>query len=185
MIYSYICEISPPSRRGPLATGPQLLITFGLVIGFFTCYGTARIDSSLSWRLPFIILACFSGIFAISTLTWLVPSPRWLTLRGRGDEASAAWDVLGVGHAEREKAETQQIEELRGIELNSTNPNSGNIDDVSLRGTQTQAGFFDLFSKDVRTRTILAIFMMGMQQLSGIDGVLYVSSQVPRALITN
>lgn len=34
---------------------------------------------------------------------------------------------------------------------------------------------FDIFSKDVRTRTALAVFLMGMQQLSGIDGVLYVS----------
>ncbi|KAF5866135.1 hypothetical protein ETB97_000669 [Aspergillus alliaceus] len=32
---------------------------------------------------------------------------------------------------------------------------------------------FDIFSKDVRTRTALAAFLMGMQQLSGIDGVLY------------
>ena len=32
----------------------------------------------------------------------------------------------------------------------------------------------DIFSKDVRGRTALAVFLMGMQQMSGIDGVLYV-----------
>jgi hypothetical protein len=33
----------------------------------------------------------------------------------------------------------------------------------------------DIFSEDVRARTALAVFLMAMQQLSGIDGVLYVS----------
>lgn len=37
---------------------------------------------------------------------------------------------------------------------------------------------FDIFSKDVRSRTALVVFMMGMQQLSGIDGVLYVCSEL-------
>jgi hypothetical protein len=41
--------------------------------------------------------------------------------------------------------------------------------------TDVKANFWTLFSKDVRGRTALAVFMMGMQQLSGIDGVLYVS----------
>jgi hypothetical protein len=30
----------------------------------------------------------------------------------------------------------------------------------------------------VRARTFLAVFIMGMQQLSGIDGVLYVSELI-------
>lgn len=62
----YICEISPTSVRSALTTGPQLLITLGLVMGFFTCYGTSRIDSSFSWRTPFLILACFSAVFSVA-----------------------------------------------------------------------------------------------------------------------
>ncbi|KAL4999258.1 hypothetical protein BDV10DRAFT_165048 [Aspergillus recurvatus] len=60
----YICENSPPGLRGALTTGLQLLITLGLVVGFFTCYGTARIESSMSWRTPFLILACLSVLFS-------------------------------------------------------------------------------------------------------------------------
>ena len=167
MIYSYICVISPPKNRGPLTTGPQLSITLGLMVGYFTCYGTTSIDSSLSWRAPFIILACLSMAFSTSSLLWLVPSPRWLTLRGRHAEAAAAWEALGVGHAEREKAESQS-----GAEATASQ-------DYSIRASSdspaTKSGFLDIFSRDVRTRTGLAVFMMGMQQLSGIDGVLYVS----------
>ncbi|QKX54586.1 uncharacterized protein TRUGW13939_01673 [Talaromyces rugulosus] len=147
----YICEISPPSKRGPLTTGPQLLITLGLVVGFFTCYGTTGIDSSMSWRLPFILLASLSFVFSISCYLFLPHSPRWLKLSGRPAEAAETWDFLGVSRAEREKVEVEQDQ----------------------GETDTKTNFWALFSKDVRGRTALAVFMMGMQQLSGIDGVLY------------
>ena len=181
MADSYICEISPPSQRGPLATAPQLLNTLGLVAGFFTCYGTTNINSSLAWRVPFIILSSLAMLFSFASLFWLVPSPRWLTLSGRHSEAPAIWDILGVSHAEREKIENQQdngamILETRGqaeiiSQLDSNAP-------VQVEGGKKKQSFFDVFSADVRTRTGLAAFMMAMQQLSGIDGVLYVRRSV-------
>ena len=177
---SYICEISPPSRRGPLTAGPQLMCTLGLVIGFFICYGTAAMDSVLAWRTPFIILACLSMMFVVASILWLVPSPRWLTLRGRQAEASAAWDVLGVGHAEREKAEN--VLAATGVEAHNL------VDSIDATRRQSVAShmhtnpdftnkhsFMDVFARDVGSRTGLAVFLLGMQQLSGIDGVLYVS----------
>ncbi|MCJ1477007.1 hypothetical protein MMC13_005678 [Lambiella insularis] len=162
----YICEISPPSRRGPLTTAPQLLITLGLVSGFFTCYGTANIESSLAWRAPFIILACLSVMFSIAAAFWLVPSPRWLSFRGRQAEASAVWDVLGVDNTEREKVDGQQSRDA-ALEPRSLAPAA------RIQTPLPKLSFFDVFSQEVRTRTILAMFLMGMQQLSGIDGVLY------------
>ncbi|MCJ1392593.1 hypothetical protein MMC18_005463 [Xylographa bjoerkii] len=174
----YICEISPPSQRGPLTTGPQLLITLGLVAGFFTCYGTAQIGSSLAWRLPFVILACLSIMFSIASTLFLVPSPRWLTLRGRQSEAASAWDVLGVGMAEREKAENQlgteaAATELVGLTDTAATPNQQELASPAPAQATKKFSFLDVFSKDVRKQTALAAFMMGMQQLSGIDGVLY------------
>ena len=138
------------------------MTTLGLMIGFFICYGTANMDSSFAWRLPFTILACLSIIYAVGSILWLVPSPRWLTLRGRQSEASAAWDVLGVGHAEREKAE--EIEQAATV-AEARNPSP-----------TEKHSFLDVFARDVLSRTSMAIFLLGMQQLSGIDGVLYVSS---------
>ncbi|KAL3428686.1 general substrate transporter [Aspergillus tetrazonus] len=176
----YICEISPPGVRGALTTGPQLLITLGLVVGFFTCYGTARIQSSMSWRTPFLILACLSLLFSAAAFVWLVPSPRWLTIHGRREEANVVWDLLGVSHAEREKSEIEQdrgsvIQGPVSQEVAVTNASS-----MDLTMATPQVGdkpikhkLFDIFSKDVRSRTALAVFLMAMQQLSGIDGVLY------------
>ena len=131
--------------------------------------------TSLSWRLPFTLLACLSLIFSVSSFFWLIPSPRWLTIRGRRTEASAAWDKLGVGHAEREKAEIEQSTELRASSEPTKVINQQDVTAApSTEGRPVEDSFLDVFKKDVRTRTGLAIFLMGMQQLSGIDGVLYV-----------
>ena len=173
----YICEISPPGRRGPLTAGPQLLCTFGLMIGFFTCYGTANIDSSLAWRIPFIFLTGFSTVFVITSTLWLVPSPRWLVLRGRHDEVSAAWDVLEVDRKDREKVETEIQITVAGVQSSvDAADSSWQQDAISTHITDptTKRGFFDVFARDVRVRTGLAVFLLAMQQLSGIDGVLYV-----------
>ena len=124
-------------------------------------------ESSLAWRTPFIALTRFSIVFVMNSTLWLVPSRRWLILRGRQSEVSAAWDVLSVEHTEREKAEVE-------LQVNATRQQ----DASSMRApdSKTKHRFFDVFAQDVRSRTILAVFLLDMQQLSGIDGVLYVSS---------
>jgi MFS family permease len=158
-----ICEISPTSTRGALTTGPQLATTLGLVMGYFISYGTSGLQSSLSWRMPFILLSAFSMIICGLSLLFLPESPQWLGLHGRYAMAEQAWDKLGVNRAEREKVALQ----VRAQEIGP--------------GTQqakekTIDKLLAIFSKDVLGRTILAVFLMGMQQMSGIDGVLYVSA---------
>lgn len=52
---------------------------------------------------------------------------------------------------------------------------SGGLD-VPIQGDTRAAkvvSFFRVFRSDMRARTSLGAFLMGMQQLSGIDGVLY------------
>ncbi|RAO71863.1 uncharacterized protein BHQ10_007875 [Talaromyces amestolkiae] len=168
----YICEISPPSKRGPLTSAPQLLITMGLCVGFFICYGSSNIGSSLSWRLPFAISPVLAFSFSLASL-WLTPSPRWLTLHGRTAEAAATWDGLGFSHAEREKIEiVEQIREItESDEINASRPVTPH--DTHQGEKKRKSSLWELFAHDVRDRTFLAVFMMGMQQPSGIDGVLY------------
>ncbi|KAK8017830.1 hypothetical protein PG993_014156 [Apiospora rasikravindrae] len=174
----YICEVSPPRHRGALTTAPQLLTTLGLVTGFFTCYGSADIPSSFSWRLPFLLLAAYSLVFSVAALFWLPASPRWLTLRGREDEAAAAWEKLGVDAADREKI----LEQLPASVVDSNAAAvdaSGSIAMTDVNGAARPANpaspkkksqMLDVFASDARPRLLLAVFLMGMQQLSGIDG---------------
>ncbi|KAH6643363.1 general substrate transporter [Truncatella angustata] len=171
----YICEISPPRHRGALTSGPQLLITLGLMLGYFTCYGTATIASSMSWRLPFILLAAVSFVFASVSLVWLPASPRWLVLRGRNDEATKAWEHLDVLAADREKI----LDQLDTPMVEGTYANIGNESSsqqgtgVAIHSRSKKSTMPEVFSAESRPRLFLAVFLMGMQQLSGIDGVLY------------
>lgn len=171
---SYICEIAPPSKRGPLASIAQLFTTFGICAGYFICYGTSRISSSLSWRLP---LALHSGIalfLAVSALMILPQSPRWLAYKGRREEASTLWDKLGVSDAEREKDLLQNSEApvlqplavTKAAQVRFLERIRGNIHSSTI-----------VFKKGNRRQMLLGVFVMSMQQLVGIDGVLYVCFQ--------
>jgi hypothetical protein len=183
----YICEISPTRHRGALATGPQLLITIGLVVGFFTCYGSTNIGSSLSWRLPFILLACYSIVFSAITLIYLPPSPRWLTIHGKAEEAAAAWEKLDVPAADQEKILGELNDSIvltADTELVSHDALQRHTTATSRR-SERKAQILDAFSSESRPRLFLAVFLMGMQQLSGIDGVLYVRFPISSLLGTS
>jgi hypothetical protein len=113
----------------------------------------------------------------VATLVYLPPSPRWLTIHGKSEEASAAWEKLDVPAADQEKI-LGQLDDA--IVLTSNTEAVGdeslqrNITSTSRR-SERKAQILDVFSSDSRPRLGLAVFLMGMQQLSGIDGVLYVS----------
>ena len=151
----YITEIAPAKSRGMLAGMPQFMATTGVCVGYFICYGTVHIESSMAWRLPYVIQGSLALIFGISCLL-LPESPRWLMLHGKRDEAIRALERLNFSMAEAE-----------GGFLTATEQH------LSLSPWQS---FLLLFSRGYRARTILALFVLGMVQLSGIDGVIYVSA---------
>lgn len=142
-------------------------------------------DSTFSWRLPYILLAAYSFAFAAAVLLWLPASPRWLTLRGRTKEASEAWEKLDVPAAEREKILT----EYGAVVAETTNAGESDPDHANSAAEHQHvikpkkakaAAILELFDSNARPRLFLAVFLMGMQQLSGIDGVLYVRSSPGR-----
>jgi MFS family permease len=136
-----------------LAGLPQFLATAGVCAGYFTCYGTVHIGSSMAWRLSYIIQAVIGVVLAASCIM-LPESPRWLMLHGERTRALKSLERLNFSMVEAEK------DILRP-----------QVQGPSLSGWQ---GFLLLFKSGYRSRTILALFILGMVQLSGIDGVLYV-----------
>lgn len=161
-----ICEISPIKTRGALTTGPQLACTLGLVVGYFVCYGSSDIESSLSWRVPWILLSALAMIICGISLLLLPESPQWLGLQGRYEEAEEAWEKLGVDLVDREKIVVKVQVQVQEIDP-----------DIEKETVGTTSKLLEVFCKEVRGRTALGVFLMGMQQLSGIDGVLYVCSR--------
>ena len=86
---------------------------------------------------------------------FLPHSPRWLHHVGRHAEARAAWERLGVNAADVEKTEQAARRE-----------------EVPREGLWKEMR--QMWKKGIRTRTALGVFLSGMQQASGVDGVLYV-----------
>ncbi|KAF6825905.1 MFS sugar transporter [Colletotrichum plurivorum] len=150
-----LCEITPAKVRGFWVAFSQFLLTVGLVLGYFVCYATGRIEnSSASWRVPLAIQSALALIFAI-TVVFVPPSPRWLLSKGREEEAKTIMRKLGF--SQDEQAET----------LSQPTPRQ------NMRSMLSD--FRTALSQPYRSRTLFGIFLMTAQQLSGINGVLYYS----------
>ncbi|KAL7629767.1 hypothetical protein AAE478_001290 [Parahypoxylon ruwenzoriense] len=149
----YICEIAPLKYRGTLSGLPQFLATAGICAGYFTCYGTVNIQSDMAWRLPYIFQCTVASILAWACLL-LPDSPRWLMVQGRQADARQALQRLDFNMVEAERDFLMNTEQQA----------------LSLSPWQ---GIMLLFRRGYRTRTILALFILGMIQLSGIDGVIF------------
>ena len=82
----YISEIAPPEIRGALLVLQEFSIVLGIVIAFWTTYGTRFMTGEWSWRLPFLI-QMIPGLVLGVGIVFLPFSPRWLASKGRDDEA--------------------------------------------------------------------------------------------------
>jgi sugar porter (SP) family MFS transporter len=163
-VYVQVSEMSPAGIRGIMTAMPQFLITVGIVLGYFLCYGTSRLgSSSASWRVPLAIASGLGLLF--SNCIWITPlSPRWLVAQGRIDEARIVLRKLGLDQSEQEELLAQAA--ISDAKLNG----DATLWEV-LRQTWVEFGY--AFSKPYRGRTAFGCFIMGMQQWAGIDGVLY------------
>lgn len=152
-----------------------------MCIGYFACYGTVRLNSSFSWRFPLALQSAIALFLAVASFFYLPQSPRWLSSKGRKEEASAAWDKLGVSDAEREK---DLLEDPTSAVLAAQDMPQRPPQEAARLGfkQRIQANIHELvavFKKGPRKPLIMGVFVMSMQQLSGIDGVIYVSPLLP------
>lgn len=155
----YISEVAPAKSRGVLAGLPQFMCTIGICLGYFTCYGSVHIgESSMAWRLPFIIMTALGGSLVVCC-TKLPESPRWLISRG---------DRLGALDSLR-RLDFSMVEAERDFLGGGAGATEQRL---NLSPWQS---LVMLFRRGYRARTVLGLFVLGMVQLSGIDGVLYVS----------
>ncbi|KAI0534946.1 general substrate transporter [Xylaria digitata] len=152
IISTYICEIAPVRHRGTLAGLPQFMSVTGIASGYFTCYGSVYIKSSFAWRLPFIVQVFISALLAWCCFV-LPESPRWLQMQGKREETLRAFERLEISMVEAQRIMTAPATQS-----------------LSLSPWQS---LLLLFRKTYRSRTILALFILGMVQLSGIDAILY------------
>jgi hypothetical protein len=141
------------------------------MVGYFMYYGTVNLKSSLSWRFPLASQAGYALVLAATSYIYLPQSPRWLAFKGRGPEATAVWGKLGVSSAEREK----DLEQRPMLKSEAVEATGAAKTELPERMRQSMANFMAIFGKSTRKQMLLGVFMISMQQMSGIDGVLYVS----------
>lgn len=118
--------------------------------------------SSAAWRLP-LAVASFLGFLFSGSYFIVPPSPRWLMAKGRQEEARRVVEKLGLNEKEGEEI----------LELSSDDQEHDPNAPVSEVLRQAFAGFREAFSAPYRGRTLFGLFLMGFQQWSGIDAILY------------
>ncbi len=143
----YLAELAPARQRGRLITVNQLAIVTGILVAYLAGWAFSFLGTS-SWRWMFGSAALPAGVFALCVLT-IPESPRWLLERGREGAARAILEALhGPLAAE---AEVREITEATLAE---------------------KAGLDALLGR-LRKPLVLAICLAVLQQIGGINTVLY------------
>ncbi len=155
----YIAELAPAEKRGRLGS----LFQMGIVVGVFvTLFINARIqdlgseawNADLGWRWM-LAAEVFPAVLLFGLLFFVPESPRWLIQAGREDEAQGI--LLKIGGAESAAAEMNAVRQ-------------------SL--AQEEGGFGELFSAHVRRPLLVAVLLMAVSQLSGINAIMYYSTKI-------
>lgn len=146
----YIAEIAPAERRGALTGLFQFNIVFGILLAYVSNFLLQWLAGGADvWRWKLGVAAVPALVFL--ALMYTIPqSARWLSLRGRGAEARASLERLGVADPDAMLAEFQRA-------------------DAAARG----AARLKLFTATYRRPIVLAILLAMFNQLSGINAILY------------
>jgi len=155
----YIAEIAPPQWRGRLGTLFQLGIVVGIFIALFSngliqSLGTAAWGTATGWRWM-LALEALPALFFLALLFPIPESPRWLIQAGREAEARRTLSRIGgPAYADEEVAAVNEV----------------------LK--QEEGSFSELFSKDYRLPLVIAVFIMFASQFSGINVIMYYSTDI-------
>jgi sugar porter (SP) family MFS transporter len=150
----YLAEIAPAHVRGRLVTLYQLAIVIGILVAFVSNYRLAGLPHG-NWRWMFGLGALPAFVLCLSLL-WIPESPRWL---------------LQVGRPERARAVLQRI--LPGDSVDSE------IDSICRTISSEVGGSYrELLGKALRKPLVLTVMLAIIQQVTGINTVLYYGSIV-------
>jgi SP family xylose:H+ symportor-like MFS transporter len=159
----YIAEIAPSGMRGMLVSVNQLAIVSGMLVVYFVNYliasaGNEAWNVAYGWRWMFGSGLAPSTLFVI-LLVAIPESPRWLTGKGRAEEARNI--LIRVNGPETAGRELQAIRTSLGNEVGS-------------RTRLFQPGFQIVLT----TGVVLAV----LQQVTGINVFLYYAPEIFKKL---
>jgi len=151
----YLAEISPAHVRGRLVTLYQLAIVTGILLAFMSNYGLTQLSAN-NWRWMFGLGAAPALVLCISLL-WIPESPRWL---------------LQVGQRARARTVLSRIAPSESVDEELTAISSS----IS---SESHGSYRELFSgKALRKPLVLTVMLAIIQQVTGINTVLYYGSMI-------
>ncbi|GGC49587.1 sugar porter family MFS transporter [Chelatococcus reniformis] len=154
----YISENAPAKHRGMLVSIYQLAITLGILGAYLVGYAFSE-----SWRTMFMLgavpgLALALGMFAMTD------TPRWLASKGRLGEARAV--IARIRGSDPRDAAVE-------AEMNAITQ--------TVQASAAEGTWADLFAPVVRPALVVGIGLFLLQQVSGINAVIYYAPTIFQA----
>ncbi|PON24201.1 hypothetical protein TGAM01_v206889 [Trichoderma gamsii] len=143
----YLAETSPKVLRGMMTSTLQLMIVFGQLVASLVTFGTQHISGDKGWQIP-VGLQFIAPALIVALLPLVPESPRWLLTQNRLEEAKTSLRKLYKNHSEAEI--DQEIDILR-----------------HAQSTEQKGSWAEVFNKDNRKRTMVAVVAMFGQQITG------------------
>ena len=157
----YVAEMAPSNRRGSLVAIYQLAITIGIFAAYLVDEAFAHDEA---WRAMFAIGIVPAALLVIG-MRGVPESPRWLVDQGRRDDAFAVLTMLNDGVEDRGDGGADA--ELAAID--------------AAREDDTGAGWRALLARSVRGALVIAVGLALVQQLTGINTVIYYAPRIFQA----
>lgn len=154
----YIAECAPLESRGAMVSTYQLAITVGILASYLA--GVAIHDEAATgmWRIMFG-LGIVPGVLFLVGLALLPESPRWLVRRQRPADANASLVRLRKPGAD---VDGEVAEMVRSVKAEFNLP----------------VGYGALLEPAVRPALIVGVGLFFLQQLSGINAVIYYAPDI-------
>ncbi|KAI4320984.1 hypothetical protein MLD38_034411 [Melastoma candidum] len=148
----YIAEIAPQNMRGSLGSVNQLSVTIGILVAFL-------LGLFVPWRL-LAVLGTLPCAILIPGLFFIPESPRWLAKMGMMEDFEASLQVL------------------RGFDADISQEVSDIKISVASGSKRATIRIADLKQKRYWFPLVIGIGLLMLQQLSGINGVIFYSSNI-------
>ncbi|KDP39465.1 hypothetical protein JCGZ_05146 [Jatropha curcas] len=151
----YIAEISPQNMRGSLGSVNQLSVTLGIMLAYL-------LGLFMHWRL-LAVLGILPCTILIPGLFFIPESPRWLAKMGMMEDFEASLQVL------------RGFDTDISVEVNEIKRS------VSSSSKRATIRFAELKRRRYWFPLMVGIGLLVLQQLSGINGILFYASNIFRS----
>ncbi|VUC30176.1 unnamed protein product [Clonostachys rosea] len=148
----YVTENAPAALRSSLSSLTNVIIVLGFFLSSITGWGSSKIPGEWSYRLAFVMTFLVPTLFAIG-LPFLPESPVWYVKKGREDDARKAIVKL---YGKNEDVEDRLNFIKSELEIAAGEANMAK-----------QTSWRAIFSKEHRSRTLVAVLGLQSQNFSG------------------